>query len=229
MHQPRFAELATLGFTYFAVGVTVSVALVERGVDAGLILGAALLVYSATSELAYVAVSDADGPLLAGVLSGWLVASRFGVLAATLGTRLERSRGERAAAAINSFDPNVALAVMQRDEPAVRRVFWRVTSVMMAGWWVGSIVGLVLGNVLGDTSRLGLDAVFPAALLAIVGGLLRRPDALSAAVVAATVTLVTLPLLPAGVPILLSVSGALAGLAVARTMDRRSMSDEAAP
>ncbi len=207
------AEYLTIAFTYFTVGVTVSVTLVDRGVDTGLTVGAAFMVHSATSVLAYVAVSDAGGAMIAGLLSGWLVASRFGLLAATLGARLHVGVPERVLAGLNAFDPNVAMAVREDKPGRVRSVFWRTTAMMIGGWIVGVFLGLWVGNVLGDTSRFGLDVVFPAALLGIIGGALRRRDALVAAFSAAAITLILFPALPAGLPILLSVAGAAVGVA----------------
>jgi predicted branched-subunit amino acid permease len=221
VHEPRLAELATLAATLFTVGVTVSVGLVDRGVDAGVILVAAVVITSATSELAFQAVTDAGGSLWAGVVSGWLVASRFGVLAVALSTRLQAGRLERLAGALNALDPNVGLMIRHHDPVVARRVFWRTTAVLVGGWMSGSVVGVVVGNVLGDTSRWGFDVVFPAALLSIIGPLLRRRDGLAAATIGAAVCLILLPVTPGGLPILASAVGAVAVVA-GRTI--RSMS-----
>lgn len=207
------SQYLTLAFSYFTVGVTVSVTLVERDVDPWLILAAGLFVHSATSELAHVAVIDAGGPLLAGVASGWLVAARFGVLAASLEPRLRSSTPwwHRAGIAANAFDPNTALALNQSDNRDVRRAFWWVTSALVLGWWVGSITGVLLGNVLHDAKSIGLDVVFPAALLAVIGGQLRSRSGLVTALISGGLLILSLPYLPAGAPILVAVFGAAAG------------------
>jgi predicted branched-subunit amino acid permease len=87
---------------------------------------------------------------------------------------------------------------------------------MMLGWFSGLAVGTLLGNILGDTQRLGLDAIFPAALLAIIGNLLRRRDGLIAGVAGAVICLVLLPIVPAGLPIILSVFGVAIALIMVR-------------
>lgn len=211
----RAVELATLAFTYFVVGVTVSVALVDRGTPAPQIFAAALIVYSATSELAYLTVRDGGGSSLAGVVSGWLVASRFGMLCVSLGARLGGPALERAAAAVTAVDPSVALAVQQPDRASARRAYWWAAAALLVGWLLGNAAGVLLGNVVEDSARWGLDAVFPAALLAIIGNLLRRRDGRTAAIVGAGLCLLLLPHTPGGVPILASVLGAFAGLYVA--------------
>lgn len=209
---PSRADLATLCFTFFALGVTVNVLVLERiGSDIRTVV-AAFVINAATTELAYLAVRDAGGTQVAALIAGWVVASRFGLLAASLGARLRVGNWHRAAAGLQSFDPNVTFAIQQPTSRDVVRVFWRVTAAMHLGWFTGTIVGVTLGNVIGDADRFGLDAVFPAALLAIIGNLLRqRPPALAAAI-GGGLCLVLIPVAPAGIPIIASLLGALIAL-----------------
>lgn len=209
---PSPADLVALGLTFFALGVTVNVLVLDRVGDVGLTIGAAILINSATTELAYLAVRDAGGTQLAAILAGWVVASRFGLLAVSLGARLEVGRLHRAAAGLQSFDPNVAIAIQQRTARDVVRVFWRVTAAMHAGWIMGVLVGAFLGNVIGDSQRFGLDALFPAALLAIIGNLLRQRAGAMAAAVGGGLCLLLIPLAPAGVPIIASLIGAFVAI-----------------
>ncbi len=205
---PSRADLAALALTFFALGVTVNVLVLDRVGDVGLTVGAAIIINSATTELAYLAVRDAGGTQLAAIIAGWVVASRFGLLAVSLGARIEVGRLHRAAAGLQSFDPNVAVAIQQRSPRDVVRVFWRVTAAMHAGWISGTLVGAFFGNVIGDSQRFGLDALFPAALLAIIGNLLHRRAGAMAAAVGGGVCLLLIPVAPAGVPIIASLIGA---------------------
>lgn len=211
---PRRADLVVLAVTFFALGVTTSVVVLERTGSVGLTIGAALIVNAATSEFAYIAVRDAGGSQWAAILAGWVVASRFGLFAVSLGARLRVGAVHRAAAALMSFDPNVTLAVQQRSPARVVAVFWRVTAAMFAGWILGTVVGAALGNAIGDADRLGLDALFPAALLAIIGNLLRRRDGATAAVLGGGLCAVLIPVAPAGIPVVASLVGAVLALRV---------------
>ena len=212
--EPGRADLIALGLTFFALGVTTNVLVLDRVDSIGLTIGAALIVNSATSEFAYIAVVDAGGSQLAAIVAGWVVASRFGLFALSLGARLRAGTAHRAAAAVMSFDPNVTIAVQQADSRRVASVFWMVTGAMFAGWIPGTIVGAALGNVIGDADAIGLDALFPAALLAIIGNLLRRGDGAAAAAVGGGLCLVLIPVAPAGIPIIASLVGAAVALAV---------------
>lgn len=212
--RPGWTDLGGLTLTFFALGVTVNVLVLERVGSEAKTVVAAILVNSATTELAYLAVRDAGGSLVAALIAGWIVASRFGLLAVSLGSRLRVGRWHRTAAAVQAFDPNVTLAIQQREPDAVVRVFWTVTAAMHAGWWSGTFVGVFLGNVIGDADRLGLDAVFPAALLAIIGNLLRQRPGAVAALVGGGLCAVLIPLAPAGVPIIVSLAGAFVALSL---------------
>ena len=211
---PSHSDLAALAVTFFALGVTVNVLVLERVGSSGLTIGAAIVINSATTELAYLAVRDAGGSQLAAIVAGWVVASRFGLLAVSLGARIDVGRLHRVAAGLQSFDPNVGVAIQQQRSSDVIRVFWRATAAMHAGWISGVLVGVFLGNVIGDAQRFGLDALFPAALLAIIGNLLRQRAGAVAALVGGGLCLVLIPIAPAGLPIIVSVVGAFVAMSV---------------
>jgi len=206
------ADFATMAITFFSLGVTLQVVLIDAGASPLRAVVASAVIFSATSEFAYLAVRDGGGSDWAAIAAGWVVATRFGILAVSLAPKLPQGVLRRAAAAINAFDPNVAIAVQQHDPQSVEREFWRTTAGMMIGWFAGIGVGTFLGNVLGDTSRWGLDAVFPAAMLAIIGNLLRRRDGMIAGVAGGLICLVLLPFAPAGLPIILSLLGVAVAL-----------------
>jgi predicted branched-subunit amino acid permease len=84
----------------------------------------------------------------------------------------------------------------------------------MLGWTVGTVVGVFLGNIVGDAERYGLDVLFPASLLAIIGPLLRQRSGAIAAAVGGGLCLVLLPVAPAGIPVIASLVGAFVAMAV---------------
>jgi len=211
------ADFATMAITFFSLGITLQVLLIDTGTSAWRAAIASSVIFSATSQFAYLAVVDGGGSELAAIVAGAIVATRFGILAVTLGRRLPQvALWRRTAAIVNAFDPNVAIAVQQPTPAGVEREFWRTTAAMMLGWFAGIAVGTLLGDVLGDTQRLGLDAIFPAALLAILGNLLRSEEGRIAGIAGGLICLALLPIAPAGLPIILSVVGVAIALAVTR-------------
>jgi len=209
-------DFATMAITFFSLGVTLQVLLIDTGASSTRAFLASFVIFSATSQFAYLAVREGGGSDWAAIAAGWVVATRFGILAVSLAPKLPEGFWRRAAAAVNAFDPNVAVAVQQETPRQVEREFWRTTAGMFLGWFSGLAVGTLLGNVLGDTQRFGLDAIFPAALLAIIGNLLRQRDGCIAGIAGGIICLILLPFIPAGLPIILSVFGVAIALVAVR-------------
>ena len=210
------ADFATIAITFFSLGVTLQVALIEAGTSPTRAFVASSVIFSATSQFAWLAVRDAGGGEWAAIVAGWVVASRFGILAVSLVPRLPTGNWRRALAAMSAFDPNVAVAVQQPTPEKVQLEFWRTTAGLFLGWFAGIAVGTWLGNVIGDAQRLGLDAVFPAALLAIIANLLRTRDGGISGITGGLICLVLIPIAPAGLPIILSVFGVGIALGIAQ-------------
>lgn len=214
---PGRSDLATIALTFVALGITTQVIIIDAGTPALKAWIASATIYSATSQFAYIAVVKAGGSEIAAILAGWIVASRFGILAVSLARVFTGSLTSRIAGAVHAFDIQVGMALQQPDAERARKAFWSATAAMMVGWFSGITAGTVLGDVLGDTQRFGIDALFPAALLAIIGNALRQRDAAVAGAVGALICLVLIPVAPAGLPIILSIGGVAIAIATSRS------------
>ena len=208
----RSGEAITLGIAYFTVGVTVTVLHVSEGTSIPVMLGAIFLVNAVTPGLAYFAVIEGGGSDLAGVLSGWLVSTRFGLFAAAVAPRLWSGWVKRAGAAHTAFDPNVALALRESTDRDVQRVYVAASFWLVVPYWIGALLGLVIGTSIGDPAALGLDAVFPAVLLVIIWPQLEQRRPLTIAIAAAVAALVLVDISPGGVPVLAAACAALLAL-----------------
>ncbi|MEH3075920.1 MAG: hypothetical protein PGN11_04470 [Quadrisphaera sp.] len=81
-------------------------------------------------------------------------------------------------------------------------------------WNAGVLVGAALGGTVlasVDPSTLGLDAAFPAVLLALLVPALRTRADRRTALTVAVVAVAAVPLLPAGLPAVAAVLGVLVG------------------
>ena len=106
-------------------------------------------------------------------------------------------------------DESVAFALRQTDPARRRAAFWTCGLSLFGAWNVAVLLGVLAGSVMRDTNAFGLDATFPAVLIALalpaLAELRTRVSAGTGAVIAVALT----PVLPAGLPVL----AALAGLA----------------
>lgn len=93
-----------------------------------------------------------------------------------------------------------------------RRTLIGAGALLWVFWVGGTVVGVLGSEFIGNPARYGLDAAFPALFLALLAPYLRSRRALATALVAGAITLVLLPLAPAGVPIVAASLAALIGL-----------------
>lgn len=75
---------------------------------------------------------------------------------------------------------------------------------MFALWNLFTVLGALLGNALGDPARWGLDGAAVAAFLGLLWPRLSAREPVAVAVVCGLVTALTIPVLPAGLPILVA-------------------------
>jgi predicted branched-subunit amino acid permease len=213
-HVPEGTKLTrgeawTIGFTYFTLAMTVSVVHSTAGTDPWVIAVATIVVNSATATLAYAAVTAAGGSTAAGVVGGWLVSTRFGLMAATIGPRLWQSRTRRAVAAFGAFDPNITLAAREDEDRDVQRVYMSVMFWLVIPWWIGAMIGIFIGEQLGDPRQFGLDAMFPALFIAILWPQMKTRTTVSVGLIAMAIALILVEPAPGGLPVLVAAAAAL--------------------
>lgn len=171
-----------------------------------------LVVFAGASQFMLVGILGAGGGLVAAVAAGLLVNARhlpFGfALGDVLGDRLPR----RLVGSHLMVDESVAFALAETDPHRRRTVYWTCGAALFACWNLAVLGGALLGQAVGDTDALGLDAALPAVLLALVLPSLRDVATRRAALAGAVVAVALSPVLPAGLPVL----AALVGLAATR-------------
>ncbi|MCP3099916.1 AzlC family ABC transporter permease [Myxococcus sp. K15C18031901] len=219
-------DVSAIALASGVVGVSFGALAVSAGMPVWLALFMSVVVFAGGSQFVAVGVVAAGGSPVAAVLAGLLLNARhlpFGLAVADV---LGRRWPTRLLGAHLMVDESVAFALAQPDLARRRAAYWWCSGLLFVGWNLGVTVGSVAGSTVGDPATLGLDAAFPASLLALLlPGLLpprKEPapagtpssdDAVArakatrarhVALVGAVIALVTTPLLPAGVPILLA-------------------------
>ena len=192
------------GLSYGAIAVT-------DGLPAWLPAAASLLVIAGSSELLFVGVVAAGGSPIAAALAGLLVNARHLPYGLALPDGLLGSGWRRLLGTHLMNDESVVFALAAPDIASQRKRYWECGFGVLIAWPGGAIMGALAGSFIHNTNALGLDAVFPAVILALIFPQLRDARTGCTAIAGAGIALATAPLLPAGVPVLL----ALAALPVA--------------
>jgi 4-azaleucine resistance transporter AzlC len=192
------------------VGASYGALAAAAGVPPALAVGMSVLVLAGSSQFLVVAVVAAGGSPVAAVLGGLLLNARhlpFGLAMSTVVA--DRWPGRLLGAHI-LIDEVVAFSRARGTGPRARIAYWTSGVLLATFWLLGTIVGLLAGAAVPDPSVFGVDAAFPAALLALVLPGLRRADARRVGLTAAAVALAATPFLPPGLPVLAGLLGLLA-------------------
>ena len=110
------------------------------------------------------------------------------------------------------IDESTAMARAQQDPVLAHRAFLLTGLSVFVFWNIGTLAGALLGSGLGDPRALGLDAMFPAAFLALLAPQLTTPAARTAAVCGGLLAIALVPFVPVGVPVLAAALGVIPGV-----------------
>lgn len=172
-----------------------------------------LLVFAGGAQFMAVGVAAAGGGMVAAVLAGLLLNLRMLPFGMAITDSLGSRRITRLIGSHLVTDESTAFALARSDDPLrSRQAFWVCGVTVFTVWNISVVVGALASTVLGDPDAFGIDAAFPAALLALVLPALREERVRRAALVGAAVAVLTTPLLPPGIPVLLALAGLLAML-----------------
>jgi 4-azaleucine resistance transporter AzlC len=195
------------------VGVSYGAIAVSSGFPFWLPMLMSLLVFAGASQFMFVGIVAAGGNPFAAVLAGLLANARHLPFGFAIGDTLGKRWPARLAGSHLMIDESVAFALAQREAHRRRAAYWACGIGLFACWNLGVVGGAFAGSVIKDTDVFGLDAAFPAVLLALVLPSLRDRAARLPVLVGVVVALAATPFLPAGLPVLLALAGVVVGVA----------------
>ncbi|WP_233558929.1 AzlC family ABC transporter permease [Micromonospora radicis] len=199
-------DVAAIGAAMVAVGASFGAMAVAAGLPGWAAVTMSVLVYAGGAQFMAVGLVAAGSPLAA-VLAGLLLNARHLPFGLSLGDALGPRRWHRLLGSHLMTDEATAFTLSRPSDAARRRAFWLAGVLLFLAWNVGTVLGVLAGGVAGDPAALGLDAAFPAGLIALLLPTLRDRDIRAAALGGAVVAVLTTPLLPAGLPVLLALVG----------------------
>lgn len=189
-----------------AYGISFGALAVASGLDVWQACVLSLLMFTGGSQFAFVGVFAAGGA--SALPSAIASAALLGVRNVAYGMRMSPIVGttvrRRVAAAHFTIDESTAVAISQTD-PRLRQVGFWVTGIgIFVGWNITTLIGALVGDVLGDPTTWGLDAAAAAAFLALLWPRLRQRQAVAVGVAAAVVAAALTPFIMPGLPVLVA-------------------------
>jgi branched chain amino acid efflux pump len=205
-----------VGVAVGVYGVSFGVLAVAAGASVAQAMALSLLVFTGASQFAFISVVAVGGSVAAAVAPALVLAARNAIYGIAIAPLLRGGRRRRALQAHLVIDESTAMARAQDSPDAARFAFAATGLAVLALWNAGTLAGALAGGVLGDPRSLGMDAMFPAAFLALLAPQLRRPGAPTAAVAGALIAAALLTVTPAGVPILAAAAALIPAAAAIR-------------
>lgn len=185
-------------------GISFGALSVASGLDFWQTMALSLLLFSGGSQFAFIGVVAGGGSGLAAMGAATLLGMRNGIYGMQLNALLQPKGWRRFAAAQVTIDESTATSTGQTDPAEQRRGFWTAGVGVFVLWNIFTAVGALAGSALGDPKQWGLDGAAVAAFLGLLWPRLKGREPVAIAVVCALATVLAVPLVPAGVPILVA-------------------------
>ena len=209
-------DAAGIGVAVGLYGISFGVLAVAAGLTPAQACVMSMLTFTGASQFAFIGVLAGGGAALAAMGPAVMLAVRNAAYGLSLAPILPRRLRDRAILSQFVIDESTAMARAHDEPVAARRAFIVTGVTVWICWNAGTLGGALLGGGLGNPQTFGLDAMFPAAFLALLAPQLRRPGAPAAAVAGAIIAISVLPFAPAGVPIVAALAGLVPGALIAR-------------
>jgi 4-azaleucine resistance transporter AzlC len=202
-------DAAAIAAAMIAVGASFGAIAIAYGLPTWVPFLMSTVVFAGGAQFLAVGLIAAGNPIAA-VLAGLLLNARhlpFGLaVSETVGPRWrDRLIGSHLMA-----DEVVAFTLAAKDPARRRGTYWLIGITLFTSWNLGTALGVLLGGATGDPAALGLDAAFPAGLIALIMPSLRDRDTRLVALAGAAVAVLLTPVLPAGLPVLAALLGLVA-------------------
>ena len=207
--ERRVAVRASLavGLAVSAYGVSFGALAVASGLDVWQTCVLSLFMFSGGSQFALIGVlagTVAPTAAVAGaaISSATLLGVRNGLYSMRMAPIIGGPWWRKAAAAHWTIDETTAVATAQPTLKGQRIGFWVTGLVIYTGWNLTTLIGALLGDLVGDVRQYGLDAAAAAAFLGLLWPRLRTLQPIAVGAAAAIVAAVLIPFSPSGVPVL---------------------------
>jgi 4-azaleucine resistance transporter AzlC len=166
--------------------------------------------FAGSAQFAASSILGAAGGTTAAIAAAVLLNARYAPISISVAGLFRGPRLRRLLESQLIVDESWALAA--RGGRFDRRILLGAGLLLYVSWVIGTAVGALAGDALGDPKDFGLDGAFPALFLALLVPQLRTSRAAMAAVAGAVIAFALIPVTPPGTPIIAASTACLLGL-----------------
>lgn len=203
LNHTTVKNIALVCIADLIVGISYGALAHSQGFDLWVPLTLSILVLAGASEFLFIGVIFTGGSPISAALAGLLVNSRH--IPFSFAVNELTGKGAKAFLGYHIMnDESVVFGLAQESDKEKRAAFWLCGLGILICWPVGVLIGEVLGSFIENTQVLGMDAMFPAIILALSLPGLKDKRLRLTAIVGAVIAVAVTPFLPAGIPVLVA-------------------------
>jgi 4-azaleucine resistance transporter AzlC len=205
---------ASVPFALATLVLGISFGILARSLGWGTLapIAFSVLAFSGSAQFGVASVLGSGGGVVTAIVAAVLLNARFGPMGVAVAPYLKGGPLRRALEGQAVIDASWALA--SRGGGRFDREFMIGATIPQGvAWIVGTAIGALGGNFIGNPERLGLDVIFPAFFLALLVEELRGGRrTIMVALLGAALALALVPFTPPGVPVIAACAAAFLGL-----------------
>ncbi|MFC2689523.1 MAG: AzlC family ABC transporter permease [Propionibacterium freudenreichii] len=162
------------------------------------------LMFTGGSQFAFIGVIAGGGTGAAAWGAATMLGIRNGIYGMQIKALLRPSSRRIPLMAQITIDESNATATSQDILAEQHRGFWTAGVGVYVLWNLFTLVGALAGDAMGDPKQWGLDGAACAAFLGLLWPRLKSRDPIAIAVVSAAITVITIPIVPPGIPVIIA-------------------------
>ncbi|WP_127501231.1 AzlC family ABC transporter permease [Actinoplanes solisilvae] len=201
-------DAAAIAAAMVAIGASFGAIAIAYGLPTWVPFLMSTVVFAGGAQFLAVGLIAAGNPIAA-VFAGLLLNARHIPFGLAVGTTMGTRWRDRIVGSHLMTDEVVAFTLAEKDPARRRRTYWLMGVTLFTSWNLGTALGVLLGGATGDPETLGLDAAFPAGLIALILPSLRDRATRVVALLGSAIAVAATPVLPAGLPVLCALVGLL--------------------
>jgi 4-azaleucine resistance transporter AzlC len=209
-HRDGVRAVAPLGIAVVGFGVAFGVLARAAGMGTLAPIVMSMTTFAGSAQFAASSILGAAGGVTSAIAAAVLLNARYAPISISVAGLFRGPRLRRLLESQLIVDESWALAA--RGGRFDRRILLGAGLLLYVSWVIGTAVGALAGDALGDPKDFGLDGAFPALFLALLVPQLRTSRAAVAALCGAAVAFALIPVTPPGTPIVVASAACLIGL-----------------
>lgn len=207
--KPLIKSIAIICFATALIGMSLGSLAVTYHLPIWIPLLLSSLVLAGAAEFTFIGMIASGSSPITAAIAGLFINLRHLPFGLAIQHFIEDNKFKYFATHIMN-DESVLFGLTQPTDELKRCAYWLCGIGILFAWPLGVLAGYFAGSHFAYTKILGIDTIFPVVLFALTFKSLKQKETRRSAMLGAVISVSTVPFLPTGIPILMSLFALLA-------------------